>query len=248
MSLRRRPARPFDAISFDLFGTLLIADPARLPAMRVNGMVLRTPLAAALGRLAELRPAIDPAEALTAYAQAVAEIRCRIHDGGHRELPAWATFQACLDLLGVREGGPARALQQAFHQATLEALQPAPGAARLLQYAASRGYRLAIVSNLPDPTGRQKLLDLLAPARFAAALLSGDIGWRKPSPLIFAQVVAAFGVRPARILHVGDELDADVEGAAQMGMATAWISDAQAPARRSATFQPRDLTALRALL
>ena len=50
------------------------------------------------------------------------------------------------------------------------------------------------------------------------------VGWRKPRREIFEAVARALDVDPREILHVGDNLDADVAGAAAAGMRTAWLT------------------------
>ena len=59
---------------------------------------------------------------------------------------------------------------------------------------------------------------------FDPVVISEDVGIRKPRAEIFQAVLAGVGVAPAQVLHVGDSLDADVSGAAPLGMATAWLT------------------------
>jgi len=52
-----------------------------------------------------------------------------------------------------------------------------------------------------------------------AALASAEVGARKPAPAIFAAALAAAdGVAPGDALHVGDTVEADVEGARRAGI------------------------------
>jgi putative hydrolase of the HAD superfamily len=53
--------------------------------------------------------------------------------------------------------------------------------------------------------------------RFARLHDCQGLGHWKPSPVPFAQVEAAHGVRPDEHLHVGDRLDTDGEGARRAG-------------------------------
>jgi hypothetical protein len=55
-------------------------------------------------------------------------------------------------------------------------------------------------------------------------VVSDAFGLRKPRAEIFAEVVTRLGVAPAETLHVGDSLRADVAGAANAGLRTAWIT------------------------
>ena len=54
--------------------------------------------------------------------------------------------------------------------------------------------------------------------------ISDAIGVRKPRPEIFEWVLEQLGVAPDEILHVGDNLSADVAGAASLGIPTVWIT------------------------
>lgn len=58
---------------------------------------------------------------------------------------------------------------------------------------------------------------------FDAAIRAADVGVPKPDARMFDAAVAAAGVPPARILHIGDAPREDVAGAHRAGMQTAWI-------------------------
>ena len=53
--------------------------------------------------------------------------------------------------------------------------------------------------------------------------ISAVVGWEKPHGNIFAHALDAVGVSPARAVHVGDSLHADVHGARQAGMQPLWL-------------------------
>jgi putative hydrolase of the HAD superfamily len=81
---------------------------------------------------------------------------------------------------------------------------------------ASRGLRLGIISNWDE-----RLHDLLRQLHlanyFSSTIVSCDIGFTKPSPVIFQQAAAKFGLPPAAVLHVGDSPELDVLGARSAG-------------------------------
>jgi HAD superfamily hydrolase (TIGR01549 family) len=92
----------------------------------------------------------------------------------------------------------------------------------LLEALRSRGLKLAVVSNTASPQWllepvfeRQGLAD-----RVDAILLSSEVGKRKPHPAIFEAALAALGVGASEAIHVGDRLEADVVGAARVGIRT----------------------------
>lgn len=90
-------------------------------------------------------------------------------------------------------------------------------AAPALRTLRERGLRLVAVSNwdcsLPDWLDRAGLGPLLD-----GAISSAVVGEPKPSPAVFAAALAVAGVEPGEALHVGDSLEADVEGASAAGI------------------------------
>jgi putative hydrolase of the HAD superfamily len=93
----------------------------------------------------------------------------------------------------------------------------------LLETLRERGLKTALVANSwPDPArilrGDAEALGL---APLLDALVYADyVGVRKPAPEIFLHACAAVGVEPATVLFVGDDLVADVQGPAAVGMKT----------------------------
>jgi putative hydrolase of the HAD superfamily len=100
------------------------------------------------------------------------------------------------------------------------ALSMAPA---LLATLRERGLKTALVANSwPDPA---RILrgdaDALGLAQHLDALVyADDVGVRKPEPEIFRRACVEVGVEPAAVLFVGDDLAADVQGAAAVGMTT----------------------------
>jgi putative hydrolase of the HAD superfamily len=69
------------------------------------------------------------------------------------------------------------------------------------------------VWNLPELL---HALDLVSHFDFIAA--SARIGFEKPHPRIFQWALQEADVDPAAVIHVGDHIDADVEGARGVGI------------------------------
>ncbi|MDX1530555.1 MAG: HAD-IA family hydrolase [Rhodothermales bacterium] len=71
--------------------------------------------------------------------------------------------------------------------------------------------------------------------RAEAIVISEEVGVMKPQPGIFQHAAEEAGVRPERILYVGDSLHSDVEGGLAAGWQVAWYSgDADVAAARGA--------------
>jgi putative hydrolase of the HAD superfamily len=83
-----------------------------------------------------------------------------------------------------------------------------------------RGVRVGLVSNAPYRAAsmRDQLDRLGLLPHLDAAVFSSAVGWRKPSPRIFARALAELGSHPAETLMVGDRGREDVGGAHAAGM------------------------------
>ncbi len=106
--------------------------------------------------------------------------------------------------------------------------RPLPGAAELLERLDSAGVRMALLTNGPDDMQRAALKALGFERRFRTVLVSGDrdVAARKPAPRIFALACTALEVTPEEAVMVGDDLDADVLGALDFGMAAVQVGAA----------------------
>jgi len=105
----------------------------------------------------------------------------------------------------------------------------------LLETLRERGLKTALVANSwPDSArilrGDAEALGL-APL-LDALVYADDVGVRKPGPEIFLHACAEVAVEPEAVLFVGDDLVADVQGAANVGMRTAqalWFKADESP-------------------
>lgn len=81
---------------------------------------------------------------------------------------------------------------------------------------ASLGINLAIISNWDDRL--QPLLERLGLRKyFETVVVSCETGFSKPSPVIFEHAARKLGLPPESILHVGDSLRDDLQGAETAG-------------------------------
>jgi HAD superfamily hydrolase (TIGR01549 family) len=247
-------SRPYRAVLFDLFDTLVRFDRERLPLVRVNGREIRS----SVGRLHEvLRPAA-PHVTLEDLHGALGESwkeaeRLRAID--HREVAAperFAHLFRCLSLdpETCRPGIITELIET--HRAELaRAVDFRPHHRALLDDLAGR-YRLAVVSNFDyTPTALAILREAGIADHFEIIVVSDAVGWRKPAPLIFTQTLERLGVGPGDTLFVGDRIDIDVAGARALGMDAAWVNpDAEPvpPGLVPPTYDLRDLADLRPIL
>ena len=103
-----------------------------------------------------------------------------------------------------------------------------PDAIAALQRIAAR-VPVAAVSN-----GNADLTRIGLHVHFAFQLNACDHGAAKPEPGIFRAACARLGEEPGSVLHVGDDIELDIVGAARAGLRTCWIhrDDLHGPAPR----------------
>lgn len=97
-----------------------------------------------------------------------------------------------------------------------------PDALPVLEALHRGGFRLAVVSNW-DQRLRPLLQALKLAEFFEVLVISGEVGWHKPDPRLFAHAAGQLGLRPHQILHVGDSWTEDVVGARNAGWQAAWV-------------------------
>jgi putative hydrolase of the HAD superfamily len=103
--------------------------------------------------------------------------------------------------------------------------------------------RLAIVSNW-DERLRPLLQQLRLDRYFETIIVSCEVGFAKPSPVIFEHASKKTGVAPGQILHVGDSFNDDVAGARAAGCRALLIDRANAAAGADRISSLRELEAI----
>ena len=241
----------YRALFFDLFDTLVLFDRDRLPEVQVNGRTVRS----TAGRLHEAFGPWAPDVGLPAFADALfwswqeAE---RIRAETHREVTAPERLTMLVRRLGLHPDprGVQALLETHMRELSRAMTFPAHHAALLADLHGR--FRLAVVSNFDyTPTARMVLEREGVADLFDAIVVSDEVGWRKPRPDIFEMACRRVGVAARDVLFVGDRLDADVAGARQVGMGTAWINRPGAAVpdgQRPPDFDIRDLAELRGIL
>jgi HAD superfamily hydrolase (TIGR01549 family) len=83
----------------------------------------------------------------------------------------------------------------------------------------ARRYPLASLSN-----GNADLRLIGLDDLFVFSLNAIEVGSAKPEPLMFETACRRLGMRPAEIVHVGDDPDHDVRGGRDAGFRTVWVN------------------------
>jgi putative hydrolase of the HAD superfamily len=197
-------ARAFDAVSLDVGGVLVVPDHGALAAAlhRVGVAFDRTRFA--IGHhlaMAAVDAAASAPEDFTDYLDGfLAAVSVPPDDRGRAH-----------DALGELLSTPVWC-------------QPVPGARSGLAALAAAGLRLAITSNsdgtIEDHLRRHEWVQRGdgPGVRVEAITDSGALGVGKPDPAMYQATLAGLDVPAERVLHVGDSVVYDVEGAAACGL------------------------------
>ena len=197
-------AQGFDAVSLDVGGVLVVPDHGVLAdALDGLGVTYRR---ADFGRghylaMAAMDRAVSAPEDFTDY--------------------LWG-FLAAVDVPEPDRRRAHDALQERLH--TPIWCQPVPGSRDGVAQLAAAGVRLAITSNsdgrVEDLLRRHEWVQVGdGPGAVVEVVTdSGDVGVGKPDPRVFQATIDVLALAPARILHVGDSVHYDVEGAINVGM------------------------------
>ena len=104
-------------------------------------------------------------------------------------------------------------------------IQPFPGVYDTLQFLLDQGMLLVLVSNHSWSQNGWEIIDIYGFEKyFSKIVFSADIGFKKPSAKIFNIVKETFtGYKANEILHIGDDIQADVFGALKYGIKAVWI-------------------------
>ncbi len=139
-------------------------------------------------------------------------------------------IRAFLEFAGLDGSDPylADALAASFGEAIrtkLPILYPHIGAT--LATLKREGYRVGLVSNTGRTWGRflRPIQDDLGVGKyFDDRVFSDEIGIRKPEPRIFEASLEHLGLRPEEVVHVGDDVVADISGSKGVGMRAVWFN------------------------
>ena len=99
-----------------------------------------------------------------------------------------------------------------------------PGACEMLE-TLGKSYRLGLLSNFTHaPAARKIVKNLGLGTFFDVILISGELGYRKPHPAVFARLSEELGLNPQEIAYVGDDPQPDIDGALRSGLQPIWTT------------------------
>jgi putative hydrolase of the HAD superfamily len=113
---------------------------------------------------------------------------------------------------------------KAYFSAFFDYCHLIPGTIEMLEKL-KRSYRLGLLSNFTHAPAARDLIEWMGlTSYFDPVLISGEIGFRKPHPIVFEMLVEQLGVERQNILYVGDDPDPDIIGAQQAGLRPIWMT------------------------
>lgn len=134
-----------------------------------------------------------------------------------------ASWKKALESLGVEDRDLALSLDMMFERERAETNPWLPGAQEAMDWLGER-YKLGLVTNgIPD-VQRTKINATGLVERFAAIVVSGEIGVGKPDRGIYHYAVQMLGAQPENTIMVGDNFRRDVLGAQAFGIRGVWLS------------------------
>jgi HAD superfamily hydrolase (TIGR01509 family) len=240
----------YSALLFDLFDTLVLFNRERLPELEINGKTVHS----TAGQLYPFIQPYAPGVSLEQFYEAILwswqeaeKIRC----ADHREVSAPERFGFLFRHLGL---GPSAVPTDAFqnllssHKRSLAMAAVFPDGHRTLLQQLSGRYRFGLVSNFDYTPTAHFILEREGVAHlFETVVVSDEVGWRKPKPIIFETAFARMGIGPRETLFVGDRAEIDVLGAKGVGMDVAWINREGEPLPEGIPAPDYELTVLEAL-
>jgi putative hydrolase of the HAD superfamily len=219
--------KQYRAILFDLFSTVALFQPERLPTFAWKGQTSRSTMGA-LQATIEAKVIAVPFEqffhALSEVNQEFAERRAR----DMREIPSVQRFELTLTRVGYPVSEETHRLARDLSLTHMDLLARAadiPAVHIQFLKRIHAAYPVALVSNFDHgPTARRIVERDGAAPYFQHIVISDGHGWRKPHPKIFTDTLDLLNVEAQDALFVGDSPQDDVVGARGAGLDIAWVN------------------------
>jgi putative hydrolase of the HAD superfamily len=224
--------KKYQAVLFDLFGTVALFDRDKLPLFEWNGQTSRS----TMGRLRLFYEEKTPGVPFAHFLSALSDVSKELGDERNqslREVSSVYRFSQALLRAGFSASSATQALAEQLsltHMASLAQATAVPEEHVNFLAQVRQAYATALVSNFDHgPTARGVLRTGKVDEHFHHIVVSDEHGWRKPHPKIFADALSALGVEPVDALFVGDSPQDDIVGAKTVGMDVAWVNAQGAP-------------------
>jgi putative hydrolase of the HAD superfamily len=204
------------SIGFDLFNTLIT----------MELQALKDALSRLTSSLRDNGFAIEHNAFVKAHSEAVFEfLEQTKRDGKESHNRFW--ISTALAKLGheVSPDNPhISAAVETYFSAFIQYAKLIPGTKEMLT-TLRQNYRIGLLSNFTHPPAASQIIaELDLEPFFDVVLISGDLGYRKPHLSVFEALIDQLGVEKEEIAFVGDDPEADVEGARRAGLQPVWTT------------------------
>ena len=118
----------------------------------------------------------------------------------------------------------------------------------LLDYLKEKNYQLHLITNGFEDVQHQKIKNALLTPYFSEVITSEKSKSLKPHPEIFQYAINAAQAQIAESIMIGDDIEADIKGAANLGMDQIWVNHIKKETEYIPTFVVSDLAAVKKIL
>ena len=220
--------RKYTAVIFDLFDTIVNFNFSNLPTIELKGVRSRTTSHEVYAVFSRYYPEITFERFYPHFIESYHEFQ-QMKLAEFREFPNRDRFLMMLRNMGIALDPGAQSAADEMVVAHMS------GLARAVEFPAeneealedvkNKGYRMAIVSNFDYAPAAYALIEKFRIGLFFEKIvISEEVGWRKPKPIIFTRAMELMEITPDEALFVGDNFTADICGAKAVGMDTVWLN------------------------
>lgn len=220
--------KTYSTVIFDLFDTIVSFDFSHLPAIELKGVRSRTTSHEVYSAFSAYYPGRSFEEFYPHFIESYHEFQ-QMKLAEYREYPNRDRFLLMLGNMGLpadpRAESAADEMVVAHMGGIARAVEFPAENETALESVSKKGYRMAIVSNFDYAPAAYALIEKFRIGRFFERIvISEEVGWRKPKPVIFTTAMELMGVSPRDVLFVGDNFGADICGAKGVGMDAVWLN------------------------
>ena len=176
------------------------------------------------GALAHRGSAVSESEIRSALEAADRAVRHQIYAYLGRSDEYWRIYDRhVMDALHIasRRQELEESVQEVFDDPSLVRLFPESRS--VLTTLRTKGYRTGLISNHHD--GLRRIVEYLGMDECLDSITySQEAGAEKPDPAVFSLALRRAGCDPSEAFHVGDSIEADVEGARRSGISPVWLN------------------------
>ena len=222
--MKRKIMNKIKAIGFDLFNTLIIAKPH----------ILDEAMRRLIDSLGQSGVSLDNEQFKKNYQKAAITFVTKAQKDG-RETHNRFWICAALKSQGydiLPDDARIAEAVEAYFSAFFLYCSLVPDTKEMLS-TLKNGYRLGLLTNFTHGPAAREIIDTLGLSPFFdVVLISGELGYRKPHPFVFRQLIKHLRVEKEQILYIGDDPGPDISGAQKAGLQpvlTTYVRDQNIP-------------------